>query len=340
MEAINEKTATDKTDTRRTIRERCREEWETSGRVFCSVVADEAVNAAYLTWKACAAKWKKGAKASLSFRSIRDERQTFVVQKLSASGVFPLKLGEAHATETIPAEAVGRMATVSWCRGRWFLQAQKHIVTKSIPSAGERVALDPGVRTFMTYFSRQDAGKYGDEFSTKILLPLLHQHDRELSARSKLVALKSDAQWWRDQMRRANKRVWRTANRIHDLTEDLHRRVAYDLVSRYDTIILPTFETKQMTKKGRKLRKRTVREMLNLGFYKFAQTLKWMCEKYGKTLVMCSEEYTSKTRSWDGVIHPKLGSARSISDGVITVDRDINGARGIMLKTLTRQLTP
>jgi putative transposase len=65
-----------------------------------------------------------------------------------------------------------------------------------------------------------------------------------------------------------------------------------------------------------------------------------MCKKYGKTFVTTTEEYTSKTRSWDGVIHPRLGSAKKISDGFVTVDRDHNGARGIFLKTLTRLLTP
>ena len=109
----------------------------------------------------------------------------------------------------------------------------------------------------------------------------------------------------------------------------------------FDVIILPRFETKRMTsKKKRKLRKRTVKEMLQLSFFKFEQTLKWMCQKYGKTFISTTEEYTSKTRSWDGVINYSLGSSKFIHDGNVIVDRDINGARGIFLRTLTRQLTP
>jgi len=59
-------------------------------------------------------------------------------------------------------------------------------------------------------------------------------------------------------------------------------------------------------------------------------------KKYGKHVVDCNESYTSKTRSWDGVIDDNLGGKKSITDGKIIVDRDINGARGILLKQLNK----
>lgn len=65
-----------------------------------------------------------------------------------------------------------------------------------------------------------------------------------------------------------------------------------------------------------------------------------MCKKHGNKFVACSEAYTSKTRSWDGVVHKTLGGAKTISDGEIVVDRDHNGARGIFLLAHTRQLAP
>jgi len=45
---------------------------------------------------------------------------------------------------------------------------------------------------------------------------------------------------------------------------------------------------------------------------------------------------TSKSRSWNGTIDDKLGGKKSITDGKIIVDRDINGARGILLKQLNK----
>ena len=76
--------------------------------------------------------------------------------------------------------------------------------------------------------------------------------------------------------------------------------------------------------------------MLDLNHYKFKEIIKWYAKKYGKQIVDCNESYTSKTLSWNGTIDDKLGSKKTISDGNIIVDRDINGARGIFLKQLTK----
>ena len=76
---------------------------------------------------------------------------------------------------------------------------------------------------------------------------------------------------------------------------------------------------------------RTVRSMLGLAHYRFRQKLEWMCRK---RLIFANEAYTSKTRSWDGVVSERLGGAKTVSDGSIVVDRDVNGARGIMLRAL------
>ncbi|WP_422474294.1 zinc ribbon domain-containing protein [Endozoicomonas sp. ALB032] len=64
--------------------------------------------------------------------------------------------------------------------------------------------------------------------------------------------------------------------------------------------------------------------------------LKWYAKKYGKHVVDCNEAYTSKTQSWNGTIDEKLGSSKIIKGEGFTVDRDINGARNVFLKCLTR----
>ena len=51
----------------------------------------------------------------------------------------------------------------------------------------------------------------------------------------------------------------------------------------------------------------------------------------------CNEAYTSKTHSWDGSIDDRLGASKVIKGNGFTVDRDINGARNIFSKNLTRQ---
>ena len=129
-----------------------------------------------------------------------------------------------------------------------------------------------------------------------------------------------------------------------NLILDLHNRLAFELVSNYDVIFLPTFEVRGMVtrkdKKVRTIRRNTCRQMLDLNHYGFKLRLKWYAKKYGKHVVDCNEAYTSQTRSWNGKINEKLGSSKIIKGDGFIVDRDINGARGILLKNLTRQLEP
>ncbi len=87
-------------------------------------------------------------------------------------------------------------------------------------------------------------------------------------------------------------------------------------------------------KSERKIRTRTVRSMLGLAHDRFGQKLAWMCRKYGKRLIIANEAYTSRTRPWDGFVAQELGGSKTVSDGTIIVERDMNGARGIMLRAL------
>ncbi|EDN68637.1 ISSoc2, transposase [Beggiatoa sp. PS] len=75
--------------------------------------------------------------------------------------------------------------------------------------------------------------------------------------------------------------------------------------------------------------------MLGLAHYKFKQTLKWVAKKYGKTVVDVNESYTSKTL-WDGSILKNLGGKASILFQGKRVNRDIHGARNILIRFLTK----
>jgi putative transposase len=94
-----------------------------------------------------------------------------------------------------------------------------------------------------------------------------------------------------------------------------------------------------MVKKGkRKIRKKTVKEMLDLCHYKFKLRLKWMAKKYGKIVLEVNEAYTSKT--YNGKIL-NIGSSKTIkrrlkNGNMKYIDRDINGARNILIRFLTK----
>lgn len=188
------------------------------------------------------------------------------------------------------------------------------------------VALDPGVRTFQTFFSPDRAGVIGyHDFGR--LVRLCHYLDDLIS---RYTTSKNKKQRYR--MRKAANRLrWK----IRDLRDELHAKTIRFLVDHFDVILIPTFETSQMvTRERRKLRSKTVRSMLTWAHFKFKERLKVVAAQYGKTVIEVNEAYTSKTCSWSGEI-VQVGSSEHIrgSDGVI-VHRDVNGARGIFLRAL------
>lgn len=314
-----------KSNLRRLIREFVAEECAERDEKFVSAWCDEAVQAAYRTRDAVIEQRKRGEAADYSFRSIKDIRQRFYVQKLAARFLVQ----NFSLAEPIPQEALGKLTTIVFERGQWFICAQKLITTigQDDIQAKSVVAIDPGVRCFATAYAMNQVRSYGENFYTTKVFPLLLKIDELIGLRARA----KNPQWKRHYQKKIDKLVVRARN----LVDDLHRRVAYDLVQSFDIILLPTFETKEMSAKvERKIRTKTVRSMLGLGHYRFKQHLAWMCRKYGKRLVIGNEAYTSKTRSWDGVVNQNLGGAKSISDGAIRVDRDTNGARGFLLRAL------
>ena len=129
--------------------------------------------------------------------------------------------------------------------------------------------------------------------------------------------------------------------KIRNLIDELHKKIAHFLVTNFDIILLPTFQTQQMAKRGgRKLRRKSVRQMLTLSHYRFKAFLKHKALEYGVRVIDVCEAYTSKTVSWTGEVIANLGGSKVIkSSNRHRMDRDLNGARGIFIKNVARALT-
>ena len=320
----------------------CGIECEDNDVTFNSNLVQAAYRKACDTRTAVIKKRACGCKAELSFMSRMAPQQYFVAPRLSPKKqIFPNILKGCTWTEKVPEDAIGKTVVVTYTNGQWFasvrfVQPINQVVTKEL----SLVALDPGVRTFQTAFSVEDAISYGDQFANDKLVPLMSELDRLLSERDKLHNEDRSLQWVKNRLKNINRRIHKVRARHQNLVADLHRRVAYDLVTNHDVILLPTFETKQMVRirsetRKRFLRRKTVRGMLGLAHYKFKQTLKWMASKYGKTVVDVNESYTSKTL-WDGSILKNLGGKASILFQGKRVNRDIHGARNILIRFLTK----
>ena len=327
----------DFTQLRSDVREIVRQEAIKNNWEICITSLDEACQEAKRANQAVICKRVAGQKAELKFRKKTATKQGFIYQKLSKMGL-PKVLGDLFITEEIPNESIGKQARIIRKYGRYFLITKQIIPIAVAKNQGNAVGIDPGVRTFATTYSPKQVDKLGEDFQSTKLKPLGIKLDRLYSRRKKLFNRwsKLSVQLREDLLRGFEKKINRLKAHREDLIEDLHRRICYWLVTTYDFIFLPTFKVKQMTRKQkRKIGSKVVRSMMDLGHYKFKQLLTWMCRKYGKTLVIVNEAYTTQTQSWDGK-RQTLSSEKTISDGTITVDRDINGARGIFLRAITR----
>lgn len=206
--------------------------------------------------------------------------------------------------------------------GKWWLISSFEIERITSMQKSEIVALDPGVRTFQTTYSPDGTSqKFGDQASCRIF--------RLMKYIDKLSILKD---------RRSRKKRLRMERRIGNIVDEMHWKVARELVTKYDTIIIPPFETQKMARKWnkRKINKTTVRMMLRLAHYRFRMKLIHMANKLGSHVVVCTEEYTSKTCGHCSNIHHDLGSAKKFKcpQCAIVLDRDGNGARNICLKAV------
>lgn len=194
------------------------------------------------------------------------------------------------------------------------------------------IALDPGVRTFMTGY---DPSGRVLEIGAKDLSRIyrLCRHMDNLQSRFASPDIRA-------RKRYRMKRAWiRLQVKIRNLIDEVHKKTTLALIKSYKTILLPKFETSQMVKRGnRKIRSKTARGMLTWAHYRFQQRLINKTREYGQSMVIIVDEsYTSKTCGSCGHLHTKLGGNKvyACPSCGLCIDRDVNGARNILLKFLT-----
>ena len=122
----------------------------------------------------------------------------------------------------------------------------------------------------------------GESIAKEKLFPLMKQVDRLLGQKQKILnrqkgmTFSQMPQWARDRIVHFDHEINRLKCKKDDIILDLHNRLAFELVSRYDVIFLPVFATKGMiTRKNssvRTIRRNTCRQMLDLNHYAMALT--------------------------------------------------------------------
>jgi len=266
-----------------------------------------------------------GIYQEVKFRSRKKRQDSIFIPKSAVvgQGVYPTLLGEIIQTfrEQIPEAQYD--CRLSYKHSKYFLCVPVKCASPEPENQrGELVALDPGVRTFQTFFAPDIAGKFGFGDFRKIYR-LCYTLDNLIS---RMVIVKCRM---RRNIRNACDRI---RFKIHNLMDEIHHKVALWLCKNFTSIALPTFETSEMVSR---LRSKTARAMLTWAHFRFKQFLKSKANGMGCIVLDMNEAYTSKTCTRCGTI-VNIGSKaifKCPTCGLI-IDRDISGARNVFLRAL------
>jgi len=133
---------------------------------------------------------------------------------------------------------------------------------------------------------------------------------------------------------RLRRTIYRGYQRVKAMVFDMHHKVAKWLSDNYDEVLLPSFNTSDMTSKQKRISSKTSRAMLTWSHYKFKMLLNYKMERTGGRVIDCQEHYTTKTCSRCGIINHNIKKQKVFAcpHCQLTTDRDVNAARNIFLK--------
>ena len=266
-------------------------------------------------------KFKQTGKfQEVKFRSKkRGDNNLFIPQSaVSENGVYHTILGKLKTAE--PLWKPTHDCRMVLQNGRYFVIVPIDVAVKRPENQRlSACALDCGVRTFQTVFSKELILKVGEHDFQRIF--------RYCYALDRLVSRKK-----KERSNRFNNAMQRIRWKVRDLIDEIHNKLALTLCRLFDVVYIPTFETQNMVSK---LKHKTSRAMLGWSHYRFKMKLKSKAEEYSCKIIDCTEEYTSKTCGNCGKISSIGGKeVWTCKHCGCAHDRDINGARNILFKQI------
>jgi len=284
---------------------------------------------------------RKGERFEMKFRSKKNPQSILIPREsIKSYQDNTLKLYPTMLPSTIKMYSRSNISFDYDCRmlmdrlGRIYLSVpyRKEFSAPACDSQAGIVALDPGVRTFMTAYGIKGTNtvirKIGDRDITRI--------QRLCIFLDKIVSNYNNKKNRKTYKKRSLKKAeHRLRMRIRNLVKDVHFKTASWLCKTFKDIIIPPFETSQMVKRGRRcIGNKTVRSMLTWSHYGFRQRLVSKAEELGCKVHVLGEHYTTKTCTNCGFYNPKIKGEKVLTCPCCgrRVDRDVSGARNILLK--------
>ena len=127
-----------------------------------------------------------------------------------------------------------------------------------------------------------------------------------------------------------------------DLVTEAHRKIALDMVRRWDTLVLPPFNTHDMVQRpkggARRIHSSVARSLMNWRHYQFKLHTKRLFLREGKEVLLPDEKYTSMTCGSCGILNVKHSKEEWTCRHCSTFhQRDPAAARCILIKAFDRR---
>jgi IS605 OrfB family transposase len=186
----------------------------------------------------------------------------------------------------------------------------------------DTVSIDPGIRTFMTTYSTNKCTSIGDNLMNK-LEKYFYQINRVQNCRN-------------NKRKKIKKTIQKYNKKIEHVIDDLHWKSINYLIKNYGNILIGNLSTKQIISNKNNLHKSVKKVASAMSLFKFKQRLQYKCLKNNIGYFEVDEAYTSKTCTKCSSINENLRGQKIFNCPLCkySINRDINGARNILLKYL------
>ena len=184
------------------------------------------------------------------------------------------------------------------------------------------ISIDPGIRTFITGISENEIINIGDNLQSKIEV-LLNKKDKILKLQIKKIIKKKISE--------------RLTRKIKYLINELHWKSIKYLTDNYKNILIGDLSVKGIVNNRTSvITSMTKRIGLHMSLFKFKERLQYKCNVKNNNYIEVNERYTSKMCSNCSNYKEDLGANKvyNCNNCKKIIDRDINAARNIYIKTL------
>lgn len=301
------------------------------------VIRQQAVFEAAKNFKSAFANKKAGNihKFKMGFKSKKKSNGTYVLGiekqlrvKDNKLAILPSFLGDMRHYEKLPFESVPECdcSIRKDALGQYWLIAPIKVAAKP-ETYDDRpvVAIDPGVRNFLTCYATNGHGFCLGKDMLAAVMDVL----KRIDAVDAQVSKATDAK----QRRKLRHHKLKLFQKYKNVRDDFHWKICKILTDNYGAVLLPHLETQAL---AATLRTKTNREMQASSHWLFAERLRHKCSERNVAFMQPNEAYTSKTCGSCGCINEHLGSSKVFacrSCGNVS-HRDLHAARNILLKHL------